>query len=441
MTIKNITPSNKFGISSKQINSDAIYVIEKLQENNFDGYIVGGGIRDLILGKIPKDFDIVTNATPEQVRKVFKRNAIIIGRRFKIVHVMFGNINPDKMIGSRPLVERHIVEVSTYRSIKIHQHSVSEHGKIMVDNNYGTQEEDSTRRDFTINALYYDPIKEIIIDYHNGIKDIQNKSLKMIGDPDIRYKEDPVRVLRAIRLAIKLGLEIEEETSKYIISARELLINEHKGRLYEEMLKILLSGHSTTCIQAIKQLKIPRHVFVLFDKIFFNKLPDDLALKIIAKTDDRLQNGNDVSIIFILAGLMWSIIYKTWQRFLPNGADPKQALSDAITDNKGFAYNIGVNKNAYLAMREIWMLQLDLESPTIKKIDYIFNNRRFRQAWHLYSTRHEIGQVDNKIFEWWNSFINAPDDETKIILHDKLKSMISTKRKKKFKNKNLKGLI
>lgn len=439
MTIKNTISANRFGISSKQINADAMYVIEKLQQNDFDGYIVGGGIRDLILGKKPKDFDIVTNATPEQVRKIFKRNAIIIGRRFKIVHVIFGNINPDKMIGSRPIIERHIIEVSTYRSLQVHQHSVSAHGKIMVDNNYGTQEEDATRRDFTINALYYDPVKEIIIDYHNGIQDIQNKSLKMIGAPHVRYKEDPVRVLRVIRLAIKLELTIEEETSVCINTAKNLLINEHKGRLYEEMLKILLSGYATNCIQAIKQLKIPRQVFLLFDKVFFNKTPDDLALKIIAKTDDRLQHGNDVSIIFILSGLMWNIIYKTWQKMLTNGSDPKQALLDAIMSNKGVAYNIGINKNAYSAMREVWMLQLDLDNPTLKKIDSIYANRRFRQAWHLYSTRYEIAQVDTKLFEWWNSFINETNNEARILMHDELKSIINVKKNKK--NKTIRGIL
>ncbi|MFN7095464.1 MAG: polynucleotide adenylyltransferase PcnB, partial [Burkholderiales bacterium] len=172
----------KYGVSNQLVNSDAMYVIEKLHSHGFDGYIVGGGIRDLLLRKTPKDFDIVTNATPELVRKIFKRNSIIIGRRFKIVHVVFNNINPDKMINNRPLRERNIIEISTYRSAKILQQSLNEYGRIMVDNNYGNQKEDSSRRDFTINALYYDPIREVIIDYHDGIKDIEAKVVRMIGD-------------------------------------------------------------------------------------------------------------------------------------------------------------------------------------------------------------------------------------------------------------------
>jgi poly(A) polymerase len=431
----------KYGVSNQLVNSDAMYVIEKLHSHGFDGYIVGGGIRDLLLRKTPKDFDIVTNATPELVRKIFKRNSIIIGRRFKIVHVVFNNINPDKMINNRPLRERNIIEISTYRSAKILQQSLNEYGRIMVDNNYGNQKEDSSRRDFTINALYYDPIREVIIDYHDGIKDIEAKVVRMIGDPYTRYLEDPVRMLRAIRLAVKLGLTIENNTSDCFKQVKQLLKHEHRGRLYEEMLKILLSGSASECIASLKQLELPKHIFILFDKLFFTAKPDELALKIAVKTDTRLKEANDVSTIFILAGLMWNLINDSWQEIMLKGETPRLALLEAINENKQFAYTVGITKNAYLCMHDVWMLQYDFENPSLKRIDTLLSNPRFRQAWHLYSARSELNQVDLTLFNWWESFINA-DAANRMELLDQLQSVYAVtkpKKKKRYNKKKVSG--
>ncbi len=401
----------EINVNKGMVNSDALNVIQKLQQHNFDGYVVGGGVRDLILGKIPKDFDVVTNATPEEVKRIFKRNSIIIGRRFRLVHVLFESINPDKIINNRPLMDRHVIEVSTYRSNKIRKHVLSEHGRILEDNVYGTMLEDASRRDFTVNALFYDPINEVIFDGHDGLRDLKLKLIRIIGDPAERYIEDPVRIIRAIRLSIKLGLNIEEQTKEPFADLKELLKNEPRGRMYEEMLKLLRSGHAVECISSIDELNIPHNVFPLFDEIFFIENPDELAMRIVAKTDERISSGEDVSTIFILAGLMWNMINNEWQILLGSGGSPRQTLTDAISHFKGFAYSLGITRHAYTLMRDVWLLQLDFETPNLKRIDIILSHQRLRQAWHLFSTRHEFGQVDTGLHQWWDKFMIAIDDE------------------------------
>ncbi len=440
---KKILAAKKYHLTVDMVNDDALYVIEKLNKNGFEAFIVGGGIRDLLLGKTPKDFDIVTNAAPEIVNKIFKRHSMIIGRRFKIVHVIFNNINPDKIYRNRPAIDRHVIEVSTYRSNKVHKKNLSVHGKIISDNNYGTQKEDSIRRDFTINALYYDPLKQEIIDYHNGIKDIQNKVLRIIGNPMERYIEDPVRMIRAIRLSAKLNFTIDKKTAMYFDKVKLLLVNEHKGRMYEEMLKILLSGSSTKCVEIFKQLELPEDIFPLFDRLFLGSHPSELAQIILTKTDNRLHDGNDISVIFLLAGLFWDIVTKIWNKTVSYGGSPRQSLMDAIDEIQHFAYGIGVTRNMFSAMREIWLLQIDFETPNIRKMEQVLNNNRFRQAWHLFSARHELKEVDSKIYSWWDKFIGS-EPEQQITLIGELKQLTSIKkdtanktikRKKNIKNK------
>ena len=418
MTKKTIS-AKTLGINNQLVKHDAIYVIEKLHAHKFDGYIVGGGVRDLLLNKTPKDFDIVTNATPEQVKKIFKKNSLIIGRRFKIVHVIFDNINPEKMVNNRPINERHIIEISTYRSSKVNKKNLNEHGRIIEDNNYGTQKEDAVRRDFTINALYYDPINEIVIDYNNGLKDIEKKVIRIIGNPKERYTEDPVRMLRAFRLAVKLGLEIEKNSFTPFAKMKHLLTHENKGRMYEEMLKILLSGSSLACINKLHEVNLPHNVFPLFDQLFFKSNPDTFALKSLEKTDARLQETTDVSLVFILSGLMWSMVHTTWQKLIAGGTNKHQALLDAIYQIRDFATGLGVTKYTFSAMKDVWLLQLEFETPSIKHLGNILSVPRFRQAWHLFSLRHEALQIDPVMFVWWDKFITG-DNEQRIALQAQL---------------------
>ncbi len=423
--LKQTYPASQFNISSTLVHHNVMDVINRLQEKQFEAYIVGGGIRDLLLKRKPKDFDIVTNATPEVIRKIFKRQAIIIGKRFKIVHIVFNNINFDRMVNNRATTDRHIIEVSTYRSQNIEDHAINNVGRVMVDNDYGTQNDDALRRDFTINALYYDPIKEIIIDYHNGLDDVSHKSLKMIGDPKARYTEDPVRVLRAIRLSVKLGFTIEDKTYKAINSVKKLLINENKNRIYEEMLKILLSGSSYDCILYLQNIEIPKAVFPLLSKLFFGNHVDQMAINVLQKTDLRLKEHNSVSLSFLLSALMWNIIDNYYQKFLLQDESPRAALMLAINKNRDYASKIAINRNTYSAITDVWLLQYDLENPQINKIDKIFYHKRFRQAFHLYNLRHEFAMVDGKINVWWNKYEqihqdDAHDDSNTVKIKNKL---------------------
>ncbi len=422
---KKIYNASDFNINKLMIHDDALFVIEKLQNNGYDGFIVGGGIRDLLLGIEPKDFDVVTNATPEEVHKLFRNNSIIIGRRFKIVHVYFKNINPNKMINNRPIFSKNIIEISTYRSKKIPKQNIDSFGRITIDNNYGTQSEDAYRRDFTINAMYYDPIKGIIIDYINGMEDIKKHNIKIIGNPKQRYIEDPVRFLRAIRLSEKLKLNIDPQTIEPFHQMKHLLCNESNGRLYEETLKILLSGYSVNCINKLKELKLPKGVFVLFDKLFFKKNIDKFAFEVLKKTDQRLKDAEDISIVFILSGLLWNLVYQKWQKLLNKTNDSQQSLLNSITNIKESIYSIGITKQLFKSMREVWNMQLQFESPNIQKIDDFIKMPRFRQGLHLFNIRYALNQINEDLYQVWNdiaNLINSPviDNSAKEILVKRL---------------------
>jgi len=434
--VAHIVPAADYGINKTQIDEFALKVIQKLQENNFDGLIVGGGIRDLLLNKTPKDFDVVTNATPEDVRKLFKRNSLIIGKRFRIVHVIFERLNYDRLIHNRPLSERHVIEISTYRSIKKHQTSINEFGRIISDNSYGIQSDDALRRDFTINAIYYDPIKEVIIDYSDALADIDSKTLRMIGEPQLRYTEDPVRILRAIRLSIKLGLTIEANTLHAIHETKELLANENRGRLFEEMLKILMSGRADECVKAIHEFNLPNDIFPILNVAFFTQQPDAIAVKILNKTDERMRESNSVSTIFILAGIMWHMFYQLWQqKFLYSGSDKNQGVQDALESFRERALKLAVPRNIYGSICQIWRLQFELENPDAKNALRILTSSRFRQALHLYNLRCEIGEVDAKLNSWWNTLSELTLDADKIAHLEELSAICGPKKTKKRKSK------
>jgi poly(A) polymerase len=388
-------------INKALISDHALSVIDKLHSSGYEAFIVGGGVRDLLLGRTPKDFDVVTNAPPEKVRGIFKRNSIVIGRRFKIVHVIFEH----KISGKKC---RSIIEVSTYRNSNIAERHISQHGKLINDNSYGSQQDDAERRDFTINALYYDPDSEVIIDYHDGISDLNLRILRIIGDPVVRYQEDPVRILRAVRLATKSGLEIEQQTLLAIQNTKQFLAYEHNARLYEEMLKICLSGYAVACVNKLREINLPKNVFLLFDKLFFKANPSEFAYLVLSKTDQRIQNELYVSAIVTLAGLLWEFVYDMWKS--KQITQPRVALIESINAMHKLCCEIGITKHTISGIRDLWSLQFDLEHPNVKKIMSMSNHKRFKQAWHLYSMRYEYGQVDRETYDWWNKFVES--DET-----------------------------
>src|SRR5690242_10048714 len=225
------------GIARESVSAAALNVTARLHDAGYAAYIVGGAVRDLLLGIAPKDFDLATNATPEQVKPLFRR-AFIIGRRFRLVHVLAG---------------AETIEVATFRSRQTGDDIADEHGRLLSDNVFGTQAQDAARRDFTINALYFDPTTEEVWDYVGGVADIKARRLRLIGDPVTRYREDPVRMLRGARLAAKLGISIEKKTAAPIPVLAPLIHNVPPARLFDEMEKILLSGHAAESVKSLRQ--------------------------------------------------------------------------------------------------------------------------------------------------------------------------------------------
>lgn len=368
-------------------------IIKKLVNKGFEAYLVGGAVRDLLLGITPKDFDVATNATPEQIEKIFRRRSRIIGKRFPIVHVMSGN---------------EIIEVSTFRSGKAHQNA---NGRIIKDNGYGTLEQDATRRDFTCNALYYDVIEHKIIDFHQGIDHIKMKKLIMIGEPTERYQEDPVRILRAIRLSGKLGFTLDEATAAPIIHYAHLLKNEPVSRLFDELMKILFSGHAQNCLKYIQVLGINTPIHPLLTALQ-QSTNNKIIIKSLYQTDQRLQQGKSVSMGFILAALFWHELNSRWQKIMTHdGQSSVAAMQTAISNmRKILEYQWGVPQRYGITMREIWSLQPYFELRQSRHVFRLLKQPRFRAAYDFLMIRAEFGEVSQELVNWWAQFQNSNDD-------------------------------
>jgi len=268
-----VIPFEAHKVSRDGISFGAKRVTDGLQAAGFKAFVVGGAVRDLLLDKQPKDFDVATDATPEEVRRVFRR-ARIIGRRFKLVHVMFGE---------------ETVEVSTFRrAIDAEDAETDDHGRILRDNEFGDQQQDAARRDFTANALFFDPTTQEIFDYHNGYADIRANILRMIGDPEVRYREDPVRMLRAVRLSAKLGMKLDPATAAPISKMKDLLSNVPEARMFDEMLKLLLSGHALECIKKLRQMELHHGMLPMLDVILEQPMGEKFVMLALKNTDERI---------------------------------------------------------------------------------------------------------------------------------------------------------
>ena len=374
-------PKSEHGIDPALVDERAAKVVSTLAEAGFEAYIVGGAVRDLLLGLRPKDFDVATNATPEQVKGLFRR-AFIIGRRFRIVHVVFGR--------GRRIAASEVIEVSTFRAFldargrragraatrrrregdwPARATSVDASGRVLRDNVWGPQSEDAARRDFTINAMYYDPVREVVVDYHGGIKDAKKKLLRMIGDPATRYREDPVRIIRVVRFAAKLGFEIEPKTRAPIKEMAALLDNVPPSRTFDEMIKLLQTGHALASIVELRKQGLHRGVFPVLDVALDEAQRHDGREKFVqlalADTDARVANGNPVAPSFMLASMLWHDVQSRWQQQLAAGEPAYPALQQAI--DAVFDARIGdISGRGRLAadMREIWMMQPRLERRT-----------------------------------------------------------------------------
>ncbi|AXE31156.1 polynucleotide adenylyltransferase PcnB [Chromobacterium phragmitis] len=383
-----VYPLPQHGVRRDQLSSAALRVTNRLQEAGYAAYVVGGAVRDLMLGVSPKDFDVATNATPEQVHHLFRRSRII-GRRFRIVHVMMG---PET------------IEVTTFRGGSVDD--TNETGRIMADNSFGSQEEDAHRRDFTVNALFYDPSDETVIDYHHGVKDLHAKKLVMIGQPARRYQEDPVRMLRAVRLAAKLGFEIDEDTKKPIRAHAHLLKKEPPARLFDELLKLLMSGHAYACLKKLREEGLARGVFPLLDAVMDDKGGEDAFLKLsLDSTDARLRADKPISVGFLLATLLWRQVDQGWQRRREAGEKSLPALLDAISDVENEQDNdFAIPRRFSVTMREIWTLQARFDSRTGGRPFRFLEQPRFRAAYDFLALRSEAGDVPRELVRWWDEF-------------------------------------
>ncbi|MDO1509012.1 MULTISPECIES: polynucleotide adenylyltransferase PcnB [unclassified Neisseria] len=391
---KEVIPFSEHKISADQLSFAAEKVVRRLHNEGYEAYVVGGAVRDLLLGIEPKDFDVATNATPEQVRKVFRRSRII-GRRFQIVHVMIG---PET------------IEVTTFRGGgKVQQ---NEHGRIMKDNTYGSMEEDAMRRDFTCNALYYDPIRQQIIDFHHGVSDVRARKLVMIGNPAERYQEDPVRVLRAVRLSGKLGFEVERNTAEPIPAFAGRLKQEPVARLFDEIMKLLFSGHAGQCLQQMNTLGIPGKIHPLLNALQHTENGrQNIVSLALRNTDERLRADKSVSVGFVLAAVLWPQLNTYWQKNMSQGQKPVVALNNAIGDlrddvEKGW----GVPQRFAATMREIWQLQPQFDNRKGARPHRLIAQQRFRAAYDFLTLRGEAGEVDGELVQWWTKFQHADDE-------------------------------
>lgn len=390
-----VIPYALHGVPREQISYGARRVTDGLQAAGFQAYVVGGAVRDLLLGKTPKDFDVATDATPEEVRRVFRRSRII-GRRFRLVHVMFGE---------------ELVEVSTFRRmIETEDAQTDEHGRLLRDNEFGDQEQDAARRDFTANALFYDPATQEIFDYHRGYADTRDGVLRIIGDPLVRYREDPVRMLRAVRLSAKLDIRLDPATALPIAKLKSLLDNVPEARMLDEVLKMLLSGHSVECIQQLRKMELHHGLLPLLDVIMEQPTGEKFIMLALKNTDERLSQGKSVSPAFLFAALLWHEVLAAWKLLVAQGERPVGAMHTAMDEVLARQKKkLAIPHRHDAIMKEIWLLQQRFEQRSGQRPYRLLEQPRFRAGFDFLLLRCASNEVDNELGLWWDEFQDASE--------------------------------
>ena len=398
-----IIPRAEHNISRANISEYALKVLYKLRQEGFAAHLVGGGVRDLLLGHEPKDFDVATDATPEQVRAVF-RNCRLIGRRFRLAHVHFG---------------REIVEVATFRGSSSDDGDTERHienGMILRDNAYGTIEEDALRRDFTINALYYDISSFSLIDYAGGLADLRSGQLRLIGgDPERRYREDPVRMLRAVRFACKLGFNIELETEGPLFHLGHLLADIPAARLFDELLKLFQGGYGLECFEKLRHFGLFGQLFPDTEACLAREdqaFPVTFVSRGLANTDQRLQEDKPVSVFFLFAILLWEPVRRRYEQLLTTGRPANDAIFQAAEEVCARQHlRVAIPKRFSLPMREIWYLQPRLAQREGKRPHRLLTHPRLRAAYDFLMLRAESGEAEQELADWWTRFQAASGQE------------------------------
>jgi poly(A) polymerase len=391
---RTVFPRSEHRISRADISDNALKVLNRLHAAGYEAYLVGGCVRDLSLGREPKDFDVATDARPEEVRALF-RNCRLIGRRFRLAHVHFG---------------REIIEVATFRAshdgADADSDAAGEHNGMLVrDNVYGSVDEDALRRDFTINCLYYNIADFSVVDFANGMDDLEEGVVRLIGSAEERYREDPVRMLRAVRFAAKLGFRIDPAAAAMIPRMAGLLEHVPKARLFEEVLKLFMGGHGAQAFDALRRYR-------LFDALFPDAVPaiEDghgswtrFINAALSNTDHRLAEGKPVTPAFLFAALLWPGVRHRYVGLLAEGllgdAEALDRASATVLERQ--LERVLIPKRFSLPMREIHLMQSRLEAPGRKGALRLLGHPRFRAAYDFLLLRAEVGDADPQTAQWW----------------------------------------
>lgn len=440
-----VIPREKHRISKTNISPNALKVLNRLHHENYEACLVGGGVRDLLLGISPKDFDVATNAKPNDVSRLF-RNSMLIGRRFRIVHVQFG---------------REIIEVTTFRASEEHypaaehqpEYKRSEHrnsphmplarkkdktGMIIQDNIFGDISQDAGRRDFTVNALYYNIADSSVIDFNGGYQDIKDKVIRLIGDPETRYQEDPVRMLRAIRFCAKLNFTLEPKTAKPIKHLAYLINNVPSARLSEEIFKVYHSGAGQEAHRLLCQYGLFELLFPATAKIFKEDAAEQkLIQQALENTDNRFEQRKPIMPAFLLAALLWHPLQKAITHFQASGDSPLLALEKGMShviheQNQAVA----MPKRHWQVVREIWLLQYRFPRRLGPRPFRLLQHSRFRAAYDFLLIRALTGEESIELAEWWTTFQEVePREQEKMVQAIEMQTAVAAPKKKKRKKK------
>ncbi len=398
-TQRQVLSRDQHSISRSQISDNALKVLYRLNKAGYDAFLVGGGVRDLLLGRRPKDFDIATNATPEQIKKLFS-NCRLIGRRFRLAHVVFG---------------RDVIEVATFRghhhkvNTSKHMSSRSEEGMLLRDNVYGTIEEDAERRDFTVNALYYSIRDFSLHDFHGGLEDLKAGVLELIGDPETRYREDPVRMLRAIRFAAKLDLRLSDRTAAPIRELAPLLADIPAARLFEETLKLFLAGDALKTYQLLREYHLFAPLFPQVNDLLTpaGNSPFERFLELaLRNTDKRVHDDLPVTPAFFYATLLWGVVEKRSRDLATQTSLPPQdvlslAMNEAIDTQ---VRSIAVPRRYTTDVRDIWVLQDRLPRRAGKRAERLYAHPKFRAAFDFLELRSQVDHRLQELVGWWKDY-------------------------------------
>lgn len=400
-----VVQSGQHSLSPKMISRDARKVVEVLQENGYEAYVVGGSVRDLLLGLKPKDFDVATNAKPSEIKPLFRRSRII-GRRFQIVHVQFS---------------RELIEVTTFRSNETkgedkrggNRRQQTDSGMLTRDNVFGSIDDDASRRDLTINALYYDPSDNSIYDFAGGLEDIESRTLRIMGDPATRFREDPVRMLRVARFAAKLGFTIDPATEKPMHKLAGDLEHISAPRLFDETLKLFMSGQGLATFWLLHDYSLFERMVPQLSKLLKdrNSLASKLVQQAFTNTDLRIRSEKRVTPAFIYAALLWPSVQSLAANYQERGNSPAYALNKAAGEIIAKQIPItAIPRRFTMPMREIWDLQIMLQKRGGQRAKRLAEHPRFRAAYDFVLLREQAGEELNGLGDWWTAYQEASEE-------------------------------